>query len=91
MVQQPRADADERAHEVETEQMAPNHLLPSDDTEQAHALVLPDLTDVGENDPGEGQVEEVVGDDREGDDERLRDLDPVHASENVDRVGRKGR
>jgi len=32
------------------------------------------------------QVETVVDDEQEGDDERLRDLDPVYAGEDVDAV-----
>lgn len=91
MVEECRADADQRQHEVQAEQVALDHELAADDAEQAHALVVPELGAVGQDDARQRHVQQVVERDRQGDDERLADLDAVDTGEDVDAVGREGR
>lgn len=70
--------------------MPPDHLFSSNNPQQAHPSVLPDLAQVREVDSREREVEEIVGDDGESNDEGLGDLDSVDSSEDIDRVGGEG-
>jgi hypothetical protein len=84
VIEQTDADADERSHKVEAEQMPSDHLLSSDNAKETHPIVMPEFSDVRKDDPWQGKVEKVVDEDGEGDDETLGDLDSIDASEDVD-------
>lgn len=53
--------------------------------------MVPEFTNNRELDVRKREVEEVVGDEREGDDKRLRDLNPIDAGKDIDAVGRERR
>jgi len=90
VIKQASANSDKRKHKVETEEMPPDHLLSAYHSEQAHSSVLPNLAKVRKVDSREGEVEEIVRDDRQGDDEGLGNFNSVDSGQDVDGVGREG-
>lgn len=71
--------------------MPTNHLLTSNDAQQAHAIMLPDLTDNREINLRKRKIEQIVKEDRKGDDQGLTDFDAINAGEDVDGISRECR
>jgi hypothetical protein len=94
VVEQPKANPDERPHKVETQQMPLNQLFTSSpqdwSTFEQDELVERSRLSKRYSRP-DGQVQGIVEGDRERDDEGLSHLESVDAGQDVDPVGRECR
>lgn len=92
MVEQPKANPDERPHKVETQQVPLNQLFASSpqhwSTFEQDELVERSGLSKRESWP-DGQVQGIVEGDREPDNEGLSHFESVDAGQDVDPVGRE--
>lgn len=91
VLQQPETNADERQHQVQAEQMSVRQFCAASRKTKSDEAGLINVLRAEEEGHVEGEVQDVVQGDGQGDDECLADFYAVDAGENVDTVGAKGR